>query len=118
MINIKRIYEEATTDDGVRILVDRLWPRGISRDKAKLNSWNKEISPSPDLRKWVNHDAAKYEEFKDRYIAELNNNPESAAFKEMINKKQEEGPVTLLYAAKDQEHNNAVVLKEWLLSDH
>ena len=110
-VKIKRVYEEADKADGKRILVDRLWPRGLSKEKANIDLWLKEIAPSTGLRKWFNHDAQKWPEFKQRYIAELQQN--SAAV-EQLQAALKEGTVTLLYGAKDQEHNQAVALRELL----
>lgn len=111
MIKIKRIYEPAG-DDGFRILVDRLWPRGISRDEIKLNLWLKDVAPSTELRKWFSHDAKKWAEFRKRYKKELMQEKEPIErlkAEEKIHKK-----ITLLYSAKDEKHNNAIVLKEIL----
>ncbi len=108
---IKRVYEEPDKDDGIRILVDRLWPRGLSKEKAHVDLWLKEIAPSTELRKWFAHDPAKWTEFKTRYRAELKHNSEQlAVLKQAIAK----GPVTLLYGAKDEQHNDAIVLQELL----
>jgi uncharacterized protein YeaO (DUF488 family) len=112
MIKIKRIYETSNTDDGFRILVDRLWPRGISIERAKLNLWMKEIAPSDDLRKWFSHDPEKWEEFKRSYIGELKD--KSALLNEIKEIEKGNKDVTLVYSAKDKEHNNAVVLEEIL----
>lgn len=109
MINIKRIYEKAERGDGFRLLVDRLWPRGVSKDRAKLDLWLKEIAPSNALRKWFHHDPKKWPEFQKRYKAELKGNGEAVQkLKEIVKKNK---TVTLLYAASDMEHNEAVVLK-------
>lgn len=109
-IRIKRIYDEAEEADNIRILVDRLWPRGIKKEKANLDLWAKEISPSETLRKSFNHEIDKYESFKKEYMEELDNNEYAKMFKEKyINEK-----ITLVYSAKDQKHNNALVLMEWL----
>lgn len=113
-LKVKRVYEAAAPDDGVRILVDRLWPRGISKEKAQLTDWCKSVAPSTELRKWFGHDAAKFAEFRDRYVAELNANPDADAFRERVLGLLHDGDVTLLFGAKDVEHNNAVVVKEWL----
>jgi uncharacterized protein YeaO (DUF488 family) len=110
-IQIKRIYEEASDDDGYRVLVDRLWPRGISKDKAKLGEWLKEVGPSDELRKWFAHDPAKYPEFKTRYESELAANP---AFKELQRIVSAHPKVTLLYGAHDPDHNQAAVLQKLL----
>ncbi|MBX2985999.1 MAG: DUF488 domain-containing protein [Bacteroidia bacterium] len=108
-IIIKRVYESATKDDGYRILVDRLWPRGISKDHAQIKEWLKELGPSTELRKWFNHDPALYPEFKKKYIAELHNQKtELKRIADLTNKHQ----VCLVYGAKDEKHNQAVVLKE------
>jgi uncharacterized protein YeaO (DUF488 family) len=108
---IKRVYEEPDKDDGTRILIDRLWPRGLSKEKAHVDLWLKEIAPSTELRKWFAHDPAKWTEFKTRYRAELKHNSEQlAVLKQAIAK----GPVTLLYGAKDEQRNDAIVLQELL----
>ena len=109
MIKLKRIYDPPVPDDGRRVLVDRLWPRGIAKDAARLDDWLKEIAPSDALRKWFGHDPAKWEEFRARYRTELQSHAEILATLRAAAKK---GTITLLYAAKDEEHNNAVVLKE------
>lgn len=114
MIITKRIYEAYSDEDGIRILVDRLWPRGISREKAKIDFWYKEIAPSNDLRKWFNHDIEKYEGFREKYFDELKGNPALQDFSRLVTEKSKTGNVTLLFSAKDEEHNNAVVLKEFL----
>ncbi len=108
-IKIKRVYEQPDKEDGTRILVDRLWPRGLTKEKAKADLWLKEIAPSTELRKWFGHDPGKWEEFKKRYLDELKSNdgPISALKKQM-----QKGVVTLVYGAKDEEHNEAVVLQE------
>ncbi len=111
MVKLKRIYDEPAADDGKRILVDRLWPRGISKDKARIDEWLKEIAPSDELRKWFGHDPARWEEFRERYRQELEAKAELVAG---LRELAAEGTVTLLFAAKDEEHNNAVVLKEML----
>lgn len=112
MIRIKRVYEELGDDDGHRILIDRLWPRGISKENAHIDLWLKEIAPSTELRKWFNHDPEKWEEFKKLYRDELSEK------KEMINQikelEQKHETVTLLFSAKDTEHANAKVLLEVL----
>lgn len=112
MIRIKRVYEELGDDDGHRILIDRLWPRGISKENAHIDLWLKEIAPSTELRKWFNHDPEKWEEFKKLYRDELSEK------REMVNQikelEQKHETVTLLYSAKDTEHANAKVLLEVL----
>ena len=110
-ITIKRVYEEPSKEDGKRILIDRLWPRGLTKEKAKIDLWLKNIAPSTDLRKWFGHDVAKWQEFKKRYVAEIKKNIQVLSELEEALKK---GKSTLVYAAKDEEHNDAVVLKEYL----
>ena len=109
MIKIKRVYEAAAEDDGFRILVDRLWPRGISKEKAKIDLWLKEVAPSNELRKWFAHDPEKWGEFKKKYGEELTAKQE--LLKEVRRIEKEKGMVTLVYSARDMEHNNAVALK-------
>lgn len=113
-LRIKRIYEEASADDGYRVLVDRLWPRGISKEKAQIDIWAREIAPSAELRKWFHHEPEKYPEFCERYIKELQIDEEAASFRGMIREKLKAGNVTLLFSAKDETCNNAAALKEWL----
>ncbi|WP_270456512.1 DUF488 domain-containing protein [Allisonella histaminiformans] len=113
-IQIKRIYDAPDATDGFRILVDRVWPRGVSREKAALKEWDKMIAPSSELRKWFGHDPSRYEEFRKRYWKELEDNPEMESFITLIRQHMDEGPVTLLFGAKDREHNQAVVLREFL----
>ncbi len=110
-VYIKRVYDEPAADDGFRVLVDRLWPRGMSKDKAKPDVWLKEVGPSNELRKWFGHDPAKYEEFKKRYQKELAHNAAFAELEKIVKGKQ---IVTLLYSAHDTEHNQAVVIKAYL----
>jgi len=107
-IQIKRAYEEPSPKDGTRILVDRLWPRGVQKEAARIDRWTKEMAPSNELRKWFGHDPEKWPEFRRRYKAELKGSAEIAELKKRAKKEK----VTLVYAAKDSEHNNAVVLKE------
>lgn len=110
-IATKRVYEPPADDDGRRILVDRLWPRGLSKDKADVDLWLKDIAPSAELRKWFGHDPGKWSEFQRRYRAELDSNGEVfQSLKEAIGK----GPATLLYGARDEEHNHALVLRDLL----
>ncbi len=111
MIKLKRVYEEPAGSDGTRILVERLWPRGLTKDEAKIDEWAKEVSPSPELRKWYAHDVGKWPEFKRRYVAELKKNNDSVDDLRNIIKGK---AVTFVYAAKDEQHNSAVVLKEFL----
>lgn len=112
-IETKRIYEGPSSSDGYRVLVDRLWPRGISKDSAKLDLWLKEVAPSDGLRKWFRHEAPKFEDFRQRYIEEL---AEAEPFLEELRERAAQGRLTLLYSAKDQTHNHAVVLAEVLES--
>ena len=107
----KRIYEAADTSDGYRVLVDRLWPRGVSKEEAALNEWAKAIAPSTELRKWFGHDPAKFDEFAKRYREEIKHNPEAS---EIIATWHRQAFVTLLYGARDQANNEAVVLRKYL----
>lgn len=109
--SIRRIYEPPAKDDGARVLVDRIWPRGVTKEEAKLDLWLKAIAPSTALRKWYGHDPAKWAEFRRRYRAELAENPEPAAELKALMAK---GRVTLLFAAHDVEHSHAVVLRDFL----
>jgi uncharacterized protein YeaO (DUF488 family) len=111
MLRLKRAYEPPSSDDGQRILVERLWPRGLTKSRAKIDLWLKDIAPSADLRKWYAHDVAKWKQFQSRYRKELRNNPEQVA---VLRRKAKEGVVTLIYAARDEEHNGAVVLMDYL----
>lgn len=112
-IKIKRIYEEPKKSDGYRILVDKLWPRGMKKEKAAIDLWVKEIAPSDSLRKWFNHDAKKWPEFKKRYAKELSNNQDAI---DVILKEARKKTVTLLFSAKETEHNNAIALLDILLA--
>lgn len=110
-VAIKRVYEPAADDDGRRILVDRLWPRGLTKEKAAVDLWLKEVAPSDELRKWFGHDPQKWSEFQRRYGAELDSNEEAVqTLKQAIGK----GPATLVYGAHDEQHNQAVALRDWL----
>ena len=111
MIKIKRVYEEPDKSDGTRILVDRLWPRGLSRDKAKLDIWLKDIAPGDELRKWFSHEPEKWAMFKRRYFQELGSKQEQVA---LLREKAQAETVTLLYGTKEEKYNNAVALKEYL----
>ncbi len=111
MIVTKRVYEEPDAKDGARYLVERLWPRGIKKEKLSLEAWEKEAAPSDGLRRWFGHDPAKWKEFQRRYRAELDANPE--AWKPLL-EASKKGNVTLLYSARDTEHNNAIVLESYL----
>jgi uncharacterized protein YeaO (DUF488 family) len=110
-IRIKRAYEEPDASDGTRILVDHLWPRGVKKDDLKIDRWMREVSPSTALRKWYQHEPGKWEEFRKRFEEELA--PRSQGVQELANMAQE-GTVTLVFAAKDAEHSNARVLKEYV----
>ena len=110
-IKLKRAYEKPEQADGVRILVDRLWPRGLTKEKAAIDLWLKEVAPSTELRKWFGHDPAKWRGFRSRYRKELKLQGDQL---QLIKGKAEEGVVTLIYGARDQEHNEAVVLKQLL----
>jgi uncharacterized protein YeaO (DUF488 family) len=110
-IQIKRVYDPPTPQDGKRILVDRIWPRGLSKESAKVDEWNKEAAPSTELRQWFAHDPARWAEFQRRYTAELN---KKQGLRKTLLPPQTKGTVTLLFAARDTEHNNAVVLKNYL----
>jgi len=111
LMKIKRIYEKPSSEDGYRVLIDRLWPRGIRKEEAALNEWKKELAPSNELRKWFGHQPERFEEFKKQYVEELNK--QSAAL-DQLRQLSTDQEVTLLYAAKDELHNNAVVLLELL----
>jgi uncharacterized protein YeaO (DUF488 family) len=113
-IRVKRVYDPPEAEDGSRVLVDRLWPRGARKDEAKVTLWLKEIAPSDNLRRWFGHDPARFAEFSRRYRAELGANKDAVSQMEDLMKA---GPVTLLYAAHDEEHNNARVLADYL-KDH
>ena len=103
---VKRVYEDPEEDDGKRILVDRIWPRGISKDKARLSDWRKDLAPSNELRKWFAHDSELWEEFKERYRAELEEAGKMGDLRDIAERAGEEN-VTLLFGAKDTKHNNA-----------
>lgn len=111
-LRLKRAYEPAEPDDGTRILVDRLWPRGVSKAKAHFDDWIKDIAPSTELRQWFGHDPARWTEFQHRYRAELQQHGEQLDHLRTLARK---GVVTLVYGARDQEHNDAVVLRDVLL---
>jgi len=110
-IKIKRVYEQPDKDDGSRILVDRLWPRGLTKEKAIVNLWLKEIAPSTELRKWFGHDPDKWEKFRGRYETEIRHKDDLI---NMLKRKASEGTITLIYAARDEKHNQALVLKQFL----
>ena len=113
VIKIKRAYEEAEANDGYRILVDRLWPRGLTKERAAIDLWFKEIAPSPGLRKWFGHAPDRFLEFRTRYVEELARNPAVASVSDLLAKHK---IVTLVYSAKNVEINHAVILKEFMES--
>ena len=110
----KRVYEQPDKDDGFRILVDRLWPRGLTKEKANVDLWLKEIAPSSELRKWFGHDPAKWKSFRRRYETEIRHKDDLI---KTLKQKAMEGTTTLLYGARDEEHNEALVLKQFLRRD-
>ncbi|MEM3774775.1 MAG: DUF488 family protein [Candidatus Bathyarchaeia archaeon] len=109
MIRIKRVYDQPSEEDGYRILVDRIWPREVSKEKAKVDLWLREIAPSNKLRKWFRHDPTRWEEFKEKYVEELKSKEDLLRKIKQI--ERDRGTITLLYAAKDTERNNAIILK-------
>lgn len=111
MISVKRVYEPERAADGKRFLVERLWPRGVKKSVLKVEGWLREVAPSTELRKWFNHDPAKWNEFRRRYFAELDAQPEVV---QPLLEAARNGKVTLVYSSHDQQHNNAVALKEHL----
>ena len=111
MIKAKRAYEKPSKEDGLRILVERLWPRGLTKERAKIDLWLKEIAPSPELRKWFGHDPARWEEFRRRYWAELRRRKDLIR---LLKQKIREGQVTFVYAAHDKEHNSAMILRAFV----
>jgi uncharacterized protein YeaO (DUF488 family) len=113
MFKLKRVYEKPERMDGKRVLIDRLWPRGVRKEKAHIDEWLRDIAPSDELRRWYEHKVERWEEFRKRYQAELSKTPK----KELVQRLQNEGKrstITLLFAATDREHSNAAVLKEFL----
>ena len=112
VIRLKRAYEEAESGDGTRLLVERLWPRGVKKEALHIERWAKDVAPSTELRKWFGHDPEKWTEFRRRYFAELRENPGAW---EPIVEEARRGTVTLVYSSHDEEHNNAVALREFLL---
>ena len=110
-IRLKRAYEPAAPADGYRVLIDRLWPRGVSRQQARLDGWEKELAPSTDLRQWFGHEPGRFGEFRRRYVAELRGERRGIA---ALRRRAREGTLTLVYSAHDTEHNDAVVLAEVL----
>lgn len=112
MIRLKRAYEQATAGDGLRILVERLWPRGLKKEQARIDHWFKNIAPRPELRKWYNHNLGRWDEFQYRYRLELDQNPEVARLRQVLS---EEKMVTFVLAARDTEHSSAKILKDYLM---
>jgi len=110
-IQIKRVYEPASPNDGYRVLIDRLWPRGVSRQSAKLDEWVKELAPSTELRQWFGHDPGRFEEFRRRYLEELRDERSRLT---ALRRRARDGALTLVYSAHDTEHNDAVVLAQTL----
>lgn len=108
-IRIKRVYDQADKHDGRRILVDRIWPRGLTKEKASVDLWLKDIAPSTELRKWFGHNTDRWEEFKELYLAELKGNSEQIR---LLKQELDKGIVTLVYGAKDEEHNQAAVIQQ------
>lgn len=110
-VRVKRVYEEPSAEDGFRVLVDRMWPRGLSKQRARMDQWLRDIAPSDALRKWFGHEPEKWKEFRDRYFRELETKTDLV---KDLEHRAEQGRLTLLFAAKDEERNNAVALKEYL----
>ena len=110
-VDIKRVYEQAADEDGVRILVDRLWPRGVSKERAALSGWLKDVAPSPDLRRWWHHDPDRFEDFARRYRTELDDNP---ALEDLLSIVREHDRTTLVYAAKNPAVNHALILLDYI----
>lgn len=110
-IRLKRAYEPPEKSDGARLLVERLWPRGLTKEKAEIDEWFKDVAPSQTLRKWYGHDPKKWESFRRRYLGELRGNPDEVG---RLRARVKEGPVTFVYAAKDERRNSALVLKDYL----
>src|SRR5262245_14878417 len=111
MIKLKRAYEKPAKDDGERILVERLWPRALTKEQAKLDLWLKDVAPSAELRKWFGHDPDRWVEFRQQYLKELR---QKADLIKLLKRKAREGTITLIYAARDEAHNSALVLKQLL----
>ena len=112
MIRLKRAYDAPAKDDGIRLLVERLWPRGVKKSDLPLDAWLKDVAPSTELRKWFSHDPAKWKEFQKKYFAELHKKPEALA--PILEAMRHRGPVTFLYSSHDAEHNNAIALKHYV----
>jgi len=115
-LKIKRVYEPEEEQDGYRILIDRLWPRGVSKNNAAIDEWNRDIAPTAGLRKWFSHREERYVTFADQYQSELNANPAAEIFAEHCKNLLSGNPVTLLYGAKSKICNHAIVLRDWILN--
>ena len=113
-VNLKRAYESPAAEDGTRILIDRLWPRGISKERAAIDQWMKDIAPSTELRKWFGHDPARWDEFRRRYAQEVRKNTDLL---DHLRSLARHGPITLVYAAHDEKHNDAVELRKLILGN-
>ena len=111
MIKLKRVYESPSPKDGLRVLVERLWPRGLTKERAAVDLWLKDVAPSAELRKWFGHDPARWEQFQERYRQELREKKDAV---QLLRQKGKEGTVTLVYAARDEDHNGALALKRFL----
>ncbi len=111
MIRVKRVYDKPSANDGTRFLVDRLWPRGLKKEAVRVERWLKEVSPSNELRNWFRHEPSRWKEFQRRYAAELDKKPETW---QPLRQAAQEGDITLVFSARDTEHNNAVALKAYL----
>src|SRR5436305_10013322 len=108
MFRLKRVYEEPSSGDGFRVLVERLWPRGLTKERAAVDLWLKDVAPSPELRKWFGHDPTRWEQFQKRYWKELHEKKDAGR---LLKQKGKEGTVTLVYGARDEEHSGALALK-------
>ncbi len=116
-VHIRRVYEPPTSEDGYRVLIDRVWPRGVSKEEARLDEWARDLAVSTELRRWFGHDPAKWDEFRHRYRAELLA-PEHRAALDALAARARQGTLTIVYGARDEQHNNAVVLADVLRERH
>lgn len=114
-LKIKRVYDPAEPQDGCRILIDRLWPRGVSKERACIDEWNKAVTPTTELRRWFGHKEENYAEFADKYRAELDRNPDAEPFAKHVGELLRQGNVSLLYGAKSPTCNHAIILRDWIL---